>query len=156
DWTRARVLRHGRGALDPSQLRAGLSLVVRHSRRREECAVPDANGIRSVGSQGHQVGGCPTRIGELMSTINLHKHLPRRTVLRGLGAAIALPFLDSMTPAFSAIARAATPKIRRLGVIYVPNGMNMSQWTPAGSGGGLELTRILKPLEAHRDRMLLL
>src|SRR5690348_9249203 len=87
--------------------------------------------------------------------INLHKQLPRRTMLRGLGAAIALPFLDSMTPAFSAIAHAATPRIRRLGVVYVPNGMNMSQWMPSAEGD-LELTRILKPLAAHRDRMLVL
>jgi hypothetical protein len=76
-------------------------------------------------------------------------------MLRGLGAAIALPFLDSMTPAFSAIARAATPRIRRLGVVYVPNGMNMQQWMPAGEGD-LQLSRILQPLAAHRDKLLLL
>jgi hypothetical protein len=87
--------------------------------------------------------------------INCHKQLPRRTILRGLGAAIALPFLDSMTPAFSAIAKAATPRIRRLGVVYVPNGMNMSQWAPT-TEGDLNLSRILQPLAAHRDRMLLL
>src|SRR5712691_7883811 len=87
--------------------------------------------------------------------IHLHKHLPRRTILRGLGAAIALPFLDSMTPAFAAIAKAAAPRIRRLGVVYVPNGMNMAQWTPAGSSESLELSRILQPLAAHRDRMLI-
>src|SRR5262245_37401488 len=88
--------------------------------------------------------------------INTSKHLSRRTMLRGMGAAIALPFLDSMTPAFSSLASAATPRIRRLGVVYVPNGMNMGQWTPAGPGGSLEMTRILEPLAEHRDKLLLL
>jgi hypothetical protein len=91
----------------------------------------------------------------MSSMISLHKQLPRRTMLRGFGAAIALPFLESMTPAFSAIAKAATPRIRRLGVVYVPNGMNMSQWLPA-TDGDLKITRILQPLAGHRDRMLLL
>ena len=86
--------------------------------------------------------------------IHLHKRLPRRTILRGMGAAIALPFLESMTPAFAAITRAASPRIRRLGVIYVPNGMNMGQWTPTAPGD-LEMTRILKPLAQHRDKLLL-
>jgi hypothetical protein len=87
--------------------------------------------------------------------IDFHRQLPRRTILRGLGAAIALPFLDRMTPAFSVIAGAAAPRIRRLGVVYVPNGMNMSQWLP-GAEGELKLTRILQPLAAHHDAMLLL
>jgi hypothetical protein len=86
--------------------------------------------------------------------IHLHKHLPRRTILRGMGAAIALPFLESMTPAFAAITKAAAPRIRRLGVIYVPNGMNMAQWTPAAPGP-LEMTRILKPLADYRENLLL-
>src|SRR5438105_1910401 len=87
--------------------------------------------------------------------IHLHKHLPRRTILRGMGAAIALPFLESMTPAFAALTKAAAPRIRRLGVVYVPNGMNMAQWTPTATES-LELTRILKPLAAHRDKLLLI
>ncbi len=82
--------------------------------------------------------------------------LPRRTVLRGLGAAVALPLLDSMVPAFGAVrARAAEP-VRRLGVVYVPNGMAMRNWTPATEGAGFEMTRILQPMAAHRDRMLVL
>jgi hypothetical protein len=94
--------------------------------------------------------------GERMSPmINFHRRLPRRTVLRGLGAAVALPFLDCMTPAFATIASAASPRIRRLGVVYVPNGMNMAQWLPV-SEGDLKLTRILQPLSAHQNRMALL
>jgi hypothetical protein len=77
------------------------------------------------------------------------KHLQRRTFLRGVGASVALPFLDAMVPAF-----AAAPKpVRRLGVIYVPNGMNMAEWRPATVGTNFELTRILKPLAPFKDRL---
>ena len=84
--------------------------------------------------------------------IILKKKLSRRTMLRGLGASLALPLLDSMTPAFAN----TTPAVRRLGVVYVPNGMAMKAWTPASEGAGFEMTRILKPMAAHRDRMLVL
>ena len=57
--------------------------------------------------------------------------LPRRTFLRGLGASVALPLLDAMAPAMSAQTRAAL----RFAAIYVGNGANMSDWTPAGQGG---------------------
>jgi hypothetical protein len=77
--------------------------------------------------------------------------IPRRTVLRGIGAALALPLFDSMIPAF-----AAPAPIKRLGVVYVPNGMTMRQWTPAAEGAGFEFTPVLKPLEAHRERLLVL
>ena len=79
------------------------------------------------------------------------KQLSRRTILRGAGAAIALPFLDAMTPAF---ASAAKP-VRRLGVVYVPNGVIMNQWTPAEFGRDYTYTRILKPLEPYRQNITL-
>ena len=82
--------------------------------------------------------------------------IPRRTVLRGLGATVALPLLDSMVPAFAAAQHSALTPARRLGVVYVPNGMAMKAWTPATEGAGFEITRILKPMEAYRDRMLVL
>jgi len=82
--------------------------------------------------------------------------LPRRTVLRGMGTALALPLLDAMLPAFSAIARTAAAPVRRLGVVYVPNGMAMEYWTPAATGAGYELTPILQPLAAFRNQMLVL
>ena len=85
-----------------------------------------------------------------------NKALPRRTVLRGLGAAVALPLLDSMVPAFAATRATAAEPVRRLGVVYVPNGMAMRHWTPATDGAGFEMTRILQPMAAHRDRMLVL
>ncbi|MES1256392.1 MAG: DUF1552 domain-containing protein [Acidobacteriota bacterium] len=81
--------------------------------------------------------------------------LPRRTFLRGVGAAVALPLLDAMVPALSRAATAATP-VRRLGVVYVPNGMSMGEWTPAATGAGFELTSILAPLAPFRDRLLVL
>ena len=85
-----------------------------------------------------------------------NKAIPRRTILRGIGASLALPFLDSMVPAFGAAASAAARPVRRFGVVYVPNGMVMKNWTPEGEGAAFELTPILKPLEPFRDDLLVL
>lgn len=82
------------------------------------------------------------------------KALPRRTVLRGLGTMLALPLLDSMVPALSALRDSAARPIRRFGVVYTPNGMVMRNWTPAAEGAAFELTPTLKPLEAFRDRLI--
>ena len=83
------------------------------------------------------------------------KTLPRRTVLRGLGAALALPLLDAMTPPLAGlVGRAATP-VRRLGWVYIPNGMSMGAWTPPVDGP-LELSPTLSPLAPFRDRMVVL
>jgi hypothetical protein len=84
------------------------------------------------------------------------KHIPRRTVLRGLGATLALPLLDGMVPALTALSKTAAARIPRLGVVYVPNGIQMSKWTPVREGTGFELTPILEPLEPFRDRLLVL
>ena len=76
-------------------------------------------------------------------------HLSRRTLLRGAGAAVALPFLDSMVPA-----QTRTPKgTLRAGFIYVPHGAILPQWTPIGDGADFKFSRILKPLEPFRDRV---
>ena len=64
------------------------------------------------------------------------KHISRRTVLRGLGAAVALPLLDSMMPALSAMANTAAKPINRFGLMYVPNGMIMKNYLPVGEGAG--------------------
>ena len=82
--------------------------------------------------------------------------IPRRTLLRGLGATVALPLLDSMVPAFAAGRNLASRPAQRFGVVYVPNGMAMKHWTPATEGARFELPRILRPLDAYRDRMLVL
>jgi len=83
-----------------------------------------------------------------------NKVLPRRTFLRGVGAAVALPLLDSMVPVLGAAAR--IKPARRLGVVYVPNGVIMDRWTPAAEGGAFELTPTLQPLASFRNQVLLL
>src|SRR6202049_2014550 len=82
--------------------------------------------------------------------------LPRRTVLRGLGATVALPFLEAMLPAFSLRGRAAAGPLHRFQTFYVPNGMAMEYWTPKGEGSAFELSPILEPLAPYRDQMLVL
>ena len=84
------------------------------------------------------------------------KTLPRRTVLRGLGATLALPFLDAMHPAFSLRGMAATPPVRRFQAFYVPNGMAMEHWRPKGAGTAFELSPILEPLAPFRDQTIVL
>ena len=86
----------------------------------------------------------------------LTKSLPRRTVLRGLGATVALPLLDAMLPAFSLRGRAAGSPVHRFQAFYVPNGMAMEYWSPKGDGSAFELSPILEPLGAFRDQMLVL
>ena len=82
------------------------------------------------------------------------KHLPRRTFLRGVGATVALPWLDAMVPAFAAPAQSKAPV--RLVFVCTPNGMMMDDWTPKQAGTQFELPRILKPLEPFRDDLLVL
>ncbi|MEP7308948.1 MAG: DUF1552 domain-containing protein [Acidobacteriota bacterium] len=79
------------------------------------------------------------------------RSLPRRTFLRGMGVTIALPLLDAMVPALST-GPAAGP-VRRLGIVYAPNGMAMDSWTPRNAGADFELTPILQPLAPFRDRL---
>ena len=85
-----------------------------------------------------------------------NKAIPRRTVLRGFGASLALPLLDAMVPAFAPRTHAASAPVIRFGVVYVPNGIMMQHWMPDREGEGFELKSILKPFEPFRDRLLLL
>ena len=80
------------------------------------------------------------------------KALPRRAFLRGMGTAVALPFLDAMTPAFASTTKAPV----RMAFVYVPNGIDMRHWNPDYEGKLRELPRILKPLEPYKDDILLL
>jgi hypothetical protein len=84
------------------------------------------------------------------------KHVPRRTVLKGMGAALALPLLEAMHPAFSLRGRAAAKAVHRFQTFYVPNGMAMEYWTPQGEGTGFDLPPILEPLAPFRNQMLVL
>src|SRR6266481_3065032 len=83
----------------------------------------------------------------------LSKSLPRRTVLKGMGTAMALPFLEAMLPA-----GLAAPKqpVRRFLAFYTPNGMAMEYWTPKAEGAAFELSPILEPLAPYRNQMLVL
>jgi len=81
------------------------------------------------------------------------RKLSRRTLLRGAGAAIALPLLDSMIPAGTALAQTAANPKSRLGCIYIPHGATMDKWTPAATGRNFRLSEILAPLEPFRDRL---
>ena len=80
------------------------------------------------------------------------KAIDRRTMLKGLGVTLALPLLDSMLPALTA----APKPTNRFGVVYVPNGIMMQNWTPSVEGTAFEFSPILKPLEPFRDRLLVL
>jgi hypothetical protein len=84
--------------------------------------------------------------------------ISRRTVLRGLGAAVALPWLEAMGPlaGWAEAAAGEMPAPTRLAFVYVPNGKNMPDWTPKSEGAGFELPAILEPLKAVRDDILLL
>jgi hypothetical protein len=82
------------------------------------------------------------------------KALARRTFLRGLGTAIALPMLDSMIPAMAATVGATTPM--RLGFVYVPNGIIPKDWLPKTEGTGFEFMPTMKPLEPFREKLLVL
>lgn len=75
-------------------------------------------------------------------------------MLRGLGASVALPFLEAMVPALTARSRTQWPK--RLGFVYVPNGVIMERWTPAAEGAGFEFTPILEPLTTFSDQILVI
>ena len=80
------------------------------------------------------------------------KHLPRRTFLRGAGAAIALPFLDAMQPAFAR----PSPVPARLMYVYAPTGMMPADWYPTSTGPDFEFRRIMKPLEKFRKDVLVI
>src|SRR6185369_2972015 len=88
------------------------------------------------------------RKGRLM--IALRKSIPRRTLLRGLGASLALPLLDGMIPALTARAQTAAAPVHRFGVVYVPNGMVMENYLPATQGASFELTPTLQALAPFR------
>jgi len=82
--------------------------------------------------------------------------LPRRTVLRGMGATLALPFLDAMTPALTALARTAATPAPRLGFVYIPNGVVLPEWRPEATGTAFALSPTLAPLASLRDEIMVL
>jgi len=79
--------------------------------------------------------------------------IPRRALLRGMGAAVALPLLDAMVPSATALAQTAAVPRRRFGAVFIPNGAIVEQWTPTTAGVGFELSPILKPLERFQQSL---
>src|SRR3954454_1049598 len=88
----------------------------------------------------------------IKTTMMTRKSLPRRAFLRGMGTAVALPFLDAMVPAFAAPGAGKAPV--RMAFVYVPNGIDMRNWNVSAEGKLGELPRILKPLEPFKDDIL--
>jgi hypothetical protein len=84
------------------------------------------------------------------------KALPRRTFLRGMGATVALPLLDAMVPAMTAMAATPARPVRRLGYVFIPMGSDISRWTPPDEGMLTELSPILQPLEPVKDQIAVL
>ena len=117
----------------PRRRTGRLPVLVDHPGHRRERALPDE---------------------EIRIMIITKMALPRRTFLRGLGATVALPLLDAMVPALSAISKTAAAPVKRLGFIYLPNGAVMQSWTPQGEGTDLRLSPTLDPLAPFHDQTL--
>jgi hypothetical protein len=81
------------------------------------------------------------------------KHLSRRTLLRGMGTTLALPFLSAMLPAATTLAQSGAAPKTRFGAVYFPHGATMARWTPKDSGKNFTMSEILAPLEPLRDRL---
>ena len=81
------------------------------------------------------------------------KALARRTLLRGIGATLALPLLDAMVPSMTALAKTPAKLARRLGFVYMPMGSDISRWTPPGKGSLVELSPTLRPLSPVMDQL---
>ena len=81
------------------------------------------------------------------------KHLPRRTFLKGMGATIALPLLDAMIPAGTALAKTVAAPKPRMAFIYFPHGAVMDKWTPQAEGANFDLPPILKPLAPFQKQL---
>ena len=86
--------------------------------------------------------------------IALKKAISRRTVLRGLGTTIALPLLDAMVPALTALQKTPAAPVRRLGVVYHPNGVIYENWLPKGTGRDFTLSPVLEPLEPFKNQLI--
>lgn len=84
------------------------------------------------------------------------KAVPRRALLRGMGAAVALPLLDAMVPAMAAAASSPAKPVRRLGYVFIPMGSDLKRWTPRSDRDLSQLSPILRSLEPHKDQVTVL
>ena len=83
----------------------------------------------------------------------LKKALPRRTFLRGMGAAVALPLLDAMVPSMTALARTPAKPVKRLGFVYMPMGCDLARWTPEGQGVVTQFSPTLQSLAPYANQL---
>src|SRR5437762_9530144 len=88
--------------------------------------------------------------------IVVKKAISRRTMLRGIGTAVALPLLDAMVPALTAAQNTPAKAVRRFGVVYHPNGVIYDKWLPKGVGAEFELSPVLSPLQPFRDKVVVI
>jgi hypothetical protein len=91
-----------------------------------------------------------------MKMLVTKKHIPRRTILRGAGTALALPLLDAMIPALRAEKTTAAAPVRRLGFVMYPLGVDQDRWRPNGEGKGYQFSEALAPLAAHKDKFVVM
>src|SRR4029078_9037533 len=132
-WARPRhrLLRRARDPHDCARrARAEFPPVVDHPRGRQEPAISN----------------------EEVTMIITKKALPRRTFLRGMGAAVALPLLDAMVPSMTALAKSPVSPVRRLGFVYMPMGCDLPRWTPPGATLA-ELSPTLQSLRPFVDQL---
>ena len=123
----------------------------------DKCVLDDIS--RAVKADGHKFSRLVVEVVEVRTVPEtpwqeggkMTQPLSRRTLLKGVGAAVALPVLDAMLPALASAAPAATgTRPTRLAWLYVPNGKHMADWTPATEGAGYKTPWIMEPLEAHK------
>src|SRR5688572_16242769 len=81
------------------------------------------------------------------------KAIPRRTFLRGMGTAVALPLLDAMVPSMTALARTPASPVKRLGFVYMPMGCDLARWTPKGEGLVTEFSPTLQSLRPVANQL---
>src|SRR4030095_4639417 len=114
--------------------------------RKERTVSDEESGIMSMSSAN---ASAIARSHQLM--IVSKKTITRRTMLRGIGTAIALPLLEAMVPALTAAQNTPAKPIQRIGVVYHPNGIIYDKWLPKGVGAEFEFSPILAPLDPFRD-----
>jgi len=137
----------------PRCARQELSLLVPRARDRAQRTVPDAHRGRA-GVVNHTWRPGPA--GPLRGANDVFitkRSLSRRMMLKGMGATVALPFLDAMVPAATALAKTAAQPALRFGAVFVPMGERPGHWTPVTTGRGFEFSPILKPIERLRESL---
>ncbi len=150
----ARIVRSQPGAED-ANLRLGPGARgLRHANRGRDCRAPQDAGLQVLGpgsgSRPQRAFSNATRARNRVMTER--RHVSRRTVLKGLGTALALPMFDAMLPVRAGAETAALSVLpRRLAFIYIPNGVHLPDWTPQATGAGFDLPSTLAPLAPHQD-----